>query len=264
VRLLTPQSTLSDANAAVALEVLLKNGRRDIVLMSQGQKPVTIPGVATFDGEFGYISRDGNNVRQASIVGGTKLDAPGVLLNPSRAAYEGTVKAVDYYARTATITGTLPQDGANAVLEIGPPQRRTSYTVTSTAGNKIAFRKGMDLAASRVQAIAADGTIQTVSSIAAEGPAVSGTNAVTHANLGLAVSGDDAVSRWRIGAGSEAKNLRLTGATKPAFKIGDMVRVWEFGPGDTYRLPAWMSVTRDAQGKMTHSGNISGKVKFGK
>jgi hypothetical protein len=250
VRLLTPQSTLSDANAAVALEVVLKNGRHDVVLMSPGQKPVTVPGVGSFDGEFGYVSRDANGVRQASIVGGTRLEAPGVLLTPSKAAYEGTVNAVDYYGKTATVTGALPAAGAGAVLEIGPPQRRTSYTVASTAGNKIVFEKGMDLVASRVQSIAADGALQTVSPIATEG---------------LPVSGEDAVPHWRIGTGSAGNSLKLTGdAQEPSFKVGDMVRVWEFGPGDTYRLPAWMSVTRDAQGKLVQTGNISGKVKFGK
>jgi hypothetical protein len=247
VRLLTPQSTLANADAAVALEIILKNGRRDIVLMSPDKKSVTIPGVTACDGEFGYISRDATGVRQASIVGGTRLEASGVLLLPGKAAYEGTVKSVDYYDRTATIEGTLPERGAGSVLEIGPPQRRTSYTVTSTAGDKIVFRKGMDLGASRIQSIAPDGVSQTVSPIATEG---------------LAVSGDDAVPRWRLGPGSKESTLRLTGSTKtkPAFKVGDMARVWEFGPGDTYRLPAWMSVTRGAQGKLVRDGNISGKV----
>jgi hypothetical protein len=250
VRLLTPQSTLANAQAPVALEVVLKNGRRDVVFMSPGKQAVTIPNVGAFDGEFGYISREGNNVRQASIVSGTRLQAPGVLLNPSRAAYEGTVKAVDYYARTATVTGTLPQQAGGAVLEIGPPQRRTSYAVTSTSRDKITFRKGMDLDASRIQSIGADGSVQTVSPIA---------------NLGLAVSGDDAVPRWRVGAGSAGNTIKLAGTTaKPPFKVGDMMRVWEFGPGDTYRLPAWMTVTRNAQGKWVQAGNISGKVKVGK
>jgi hypothetical protein len=250
VRMLTPQSALANAESVITLEITLKNGRRDLVFMSPGQKPVTLPGVGSFDGEFGYISRDAQGVRQASIVGGTRLDGPGVQLTPRRAAYEGTVKTVDYYARTATVQGTLPQDGAGSVLEIGPPQRRTSYAVTSSGG-KITFRKGMDLGASRIQAITPTGALETVSPIAMEG---------------LAVSTENAVPRWRLAPGSKATTLQLTGNTTPqtAFKVGDMARVWEFGPGDTYRLPAWMSVTRKAQGEWNRAGNTDGQVKVGK
>jgi hypothetical protein len=249
VKLLSPQSALSDFNATVALEVNLKNGRHDVVIVSPGGKMTTIAGV-TSDGEFGYISRDAQGVRQASLVGGTKLQADGVLLTPERAAYEGEVKAVDYWNKTATLSTPLPKDSAGAVLEIGPPQRRTSYTVASANGDQATFLKGMDLCGSRIESFSVDGMPQTATGIA---------------QLGQAVSGDDGVPLWRVGAGSQGSTLQLSGGPAPQSKLkaGEMLRIWEFGPGDQYRLPAWASLTRAADGGYQRAGNVNATARIG-
>jgi hypothetical protein len=249
VKLLSPQSALSDFNATIALEVNLKNGRHDVVIVSPGGKMATIAGV-TSDGEFGYISRDAQGVRQATLVGGTKLEANGVLLTPARAAYEGEVKAVDYWNKTAELSTPLPSDSAGAVLEIGPPQRRTSYTVTSVKGDETTFLKGMDLAGSRIESFSPDGMPQTATEIA---------------QLGQTVSGDDGVPLWRVGAGSKGNTLQLSGGSAPQskLKVGDMVRLWEFGPGDKYRLPAWASLTRATDGGYQRAGNVNAPARIG-
>jgi hypothetical protein len=251
VNLLTPQSTLGLADAPVALEVVLKSGRHDIVYVAANGKATTIPDVGAFSGEFAYLSREGANVRQASLVGGTRLQADGVLLTAEREAFEGEVQAVDYLAKTATMKGPLPTNAVGAVLEIGPPTRRTSYTISGVNGTQVTFRKGMDLAGSRIQSFTATGNLQTVTAIA---------------ESGVTVTSDDQESFWRLGAESKGNTLQLTGGAdaKAALKVGDMVRIWEFGPGDRYRLPAWTSVTRDAQGKVARGGNVSGKVQLEK
>jgi hypothetical protein len=39
--------------------------------------------------------------------------------------------------------------------------------------------------------------------------------------------------------------------------------VWEFGPGDKYRLPAWASFTRVAGGSYQRDGNVSATARIG-
>jgi hypothetical protein len=250
VKLLSPQSTLEDINAPVVIEVDLKNGRRDVIWMGRGGKTVTIPNAGSFDGEFGYISRDAQGVRQATLVGGTRLEADEVLLTSDRAAYEGEVKAVDYWNKTATLSTPLPQGSAGAVLEIGPPQRRTSYTVASVNGGQATFLKGMDLCGSRIESFSSDGMPQTVTEIA---------------QLGQPVSGDDGVPLWRVGAGSEGNTLQLSGGPAPQSKLkaGEMLHIWEFGPGDKYRLTAWASLTRASGGSYQRDGNVNATVRIG-
>lgn len=249
VKLLSPPSALSDFNAAIALEVILKNGRRDVVLLSPGGKTATVAGTS-FNGEFGYISRDAKGVRQATLASGTKLQAEGVLLAPQRASYSGEVKSVDYAAKTATLSVPLPENSAGAVLEIGPARYRTSYTVAASSGDQTTFLRGMDEAGSRIVAMDESGGIRTVSNIA---------------QVGRSVSGDDGVPLWRMGKRGEGRFFKLEGGPDPKtkLKVGDMLRLWEFGPGDKYTLPAWSSVIRGAGGEYSRDGNVAAEVKIG-
>jgi hypothetical protein len=255
VKLLSPRSTLSDVNATVVLEVVLKNGRRDVIFMAPpgGKTPngktTVIQGAGSCDGQFGYISRDAKGVRQATLVGGTRLEADGVLLTPQRASYDGEVQAMDYWNKTATLSTPLPAGSAGAVLEIGPPQRRTSYTLANVQDNKATFLKGMDLLGSRVESFEPDGRARTVSSIA---------------EIGLTASGDDGQPLWRVGKGSQGDQLLLSDGPDPKTKLkpGDMVRLWEFGPGDKYSLPAWASVSRTATGEYSRAGNVPAPAKI--
>jgi hypothetical protein len=107
----------------------------------------------------------------------------------------------------------------------------------------------MDLSGSRIESFDADGKAHTASSIA---------------QIGLPVSGDDGVPLWRIAAGSGGDALTLTGdpEAKSKLKVGEMLRVWEFGPGDKYRLPAWTNVTR-ANTEYSRTGNVAATVKIG-
>jgi len=254
------------AATPVRIEVRLENGRRDVILM----------GSPTRDGplEYGFLSYDARGLRRVVLVG--KALAHGdVAIEAEHGGYTGTVKSVDYYAKRAVLSAPLPATAAGAVIEIGPPTRRTSYTIEKVEGRTVVFRKGMDLAMSRVKAFLDDGTPVLQSLI--------------ERAEGVTATDERFLHWWRVGAPVEARGrstgalaaaggsahptemqpwelaIRLVGrsAPKDVLKGGDAVRLWEFGPGDAWRLPAWIQVTRTEDGRYQANGNVRAKIRIG-
>ena len=251
VRLLIPEQATANAGAAVVFEVALKNGRRDIVYVApRDSKPTTVENVGTFQGEFACVSMDEQGVRQAVLVGGTRLEAKGVFIKSERSAYEGVIESVDYLAKKARLTVSLPKSAAGAVIEIGPAARRTSFTVQSVAEKSVTFRKGMELGASRIRGFTKEGYAVTNLRIAVPG---------------LPVTTEDLACTWRMNPESRNDTLQLTDGPDPKGKlrVGDMLRVWEFGPGDTVRLPVHVNLRRTADGKYEVDANVAATVTVG-
>jgi hypothetical protein len=253
VRLLTPAATLGDAQAAVALEIVLADGRKDVVYAApRDSGATTVPEAGTFQGEFAFVSRDAKGVRQASLAGGTRLQAAGIDVAAEQPAYTGVVQSVDYGTRTAVLSGAMPKEAAGAEIEIGPERRPTSYTLTGAEGNGARFLKGMDFALAFVTEVSAEGLPVVENDI----PVVPG----------MTVTDADARNFWRFGADAKRDRLALEGAPAPreALKPGATLRVWEFGPGDAYRLPVQVNVTRSADGKFTTAANAPARVRMGR
>ena len=243
VRLITPAASLTNAAAPVAVEVTLRDGRRDVICLAQRDRPAAAFEGMTVQGEFGLASFDEKGVRQAALVGGTRLEVKGMTLTTKRAAYEGTIQSIEYFKRTATLSQPLPPEAAGAVIEVGKPPYPTSYALTKAGGADVTFLKGMDFAMSRVVEFSTNGLPVLQSQIAVI--------------PGMTVTDDGYKTFWRFAADANAGRFALVGgpATKDALKLGDAVRVWEIGPGDSYRLPVQVKVVRQADGKYQATGN---------
>jgi len=265
VRLL-PAGPLAAA-ALVRMEVRLEDGRRDVVLMGPPTPDAQL--------EYGFLSFDARGLRQAVLVGGTRLDAEGVSITAERAAYSGTVKSVDYYAKRADLGVALPKAAAGAVIEIGPAARPTSYTIEKVDGTSVVFLKGMDLAMSRAKAFMDDGTPVLQSFIErAEGVTATDEGFRHWWRVGAPVQARGVPTGTLAAAGGSAHPtemqpwelaLNLVGqpAPKDALRPGDAVRLWEFGPGDAWRLPAWVHVVRRKDGRYRAAANVRAKIRIG-
>jgi hypothetical protein len=247
-RLLTPAGALTNTASAVAVEVTLANGRRDIVCLAPRDAPAVAVDGLTAQGEFAFASFDERGVREAALAGGTRLEAKGLTLTTEKAAYEGTIKAIDYLKRTATLSQPLPPEASNAVIQVGSPAYPTSFTLSRAAGSEVTFLKGMDFAMSRVVEYGTNGLPVVQSAI----PVIPG----------MTVTDDDFKTFWRFAPEASASALSLTGgpAPKDVLKPGDAVRVWEIGPGDSYRLPVQIKVERQADGTLRATGNATSAV----
>jgi hypothetical protein len=251
VRLLTPAASLASATAPVAVEVTLRDGRRDVVYLAMRDTGPTTAGGVTVQGEFGLVSFDAKGVQQAVLAGGTRLEAKGMTLTTEKAAYEGTIKSIDYFKRTATLSQPLPPEAAGAEIEVGKPPYPTSCTLAKAGGTDVTFLKGMDFAMSRVVEFSTNGLPVLQSAITVI--------------PGMTVTDDGYKTFWRFAPDAGAGNLALVGAPAPkdVLKPGDTVRVWEVGPGDAYRLPVQIKVVRQADGKYQATGNAAATVKSG-
>ena len=274
VRLLTSEKSLTDSLAPVAFEVTLINGRRDIIYLAPREAGETlVPGAGTFQGEYALVSYDAAGVRQAALAGGTKLAATGISITTETPAYTGTIRSIDYRKRTAEFSNPLPPEAANAVLEIGPDHRPTSYALTQANGTKVQFLQGMDFAMSRVAEITTDGLQQPDALSQAASWRLDPHTPVEQPVLrtplnvipGMTVTDDRGQAYWKWAPEATKTNLVLAGATAPqsVLKEGDAVWVWEIGPGDPYRLPVQVNVVRQADGQYKTTANAPVKVRTG-
>jgi hypothetical protein len=245
VRLLTPEASLKHASSSVAIEVVTFGGRRDVICMAGRQSPAATLEGMTFHGEYAMVSFDEKGLRQAALAAGTKLDVKDLTITTDRPAYEGTVKSIDYDARTAELSAPLPKEAANAVIEVGSTGRPTTYTLTSAEGTRVAFDKGMDLYMSHVVEFNAEGL-----------PVLQMAGTLTG---GLTATDDNCKTWWKLaadpGTPSEGVRLEQGPAAQGALTTGDALRVWEIGPGDAYRLPVVINIVRQAGGEFRTVAN---------
>ena len=253
IRMLTPAGTPRDANAPVAMEIHLgpKAGNRiDVVYIApRDSKATEIPGVGTIEGEYALISRDAKGIRQVTLSGGTKLITKDCTIQTALAAYEGKIQSVNFRTHTLTLAGVLPESTQGQVMEVGPGCRPTAYMLAKVQGTQVQLDKGMDLAASRVTSINDDGTIETKTPLAFEGHTL---------------SDDSGKNVWRVGEYKSEAGLKLIGSAdvKSTIHAGDMLWVWEVGPGDAYRLPIKINVRRDQQGQYKVESNTSATIQI--
>lgn len=127
---LTIAANEKDWQRAVALKVETVNGHDDLLIADgRPEKIRSIPGQVRFAGAFGYLSKDGQGLRAASITGGTVLESPQIRLKVERAAWTGNITAVDYLNKQITIDQAWPAREAEFLTEIGHKNKATAYTI---------------------------------------------------------------------------------------------------------------------------------------
>jgi hypothetical protein len=122
------------ALAPVAVEVKTKNGHSDILYSSGVAGRLTdVEGGFRADGLFACVSRDGDGVRLAEIVGGSQLRAPDMEIEVTAPAYEARVTSVDYAAERLTVDKPFPVALSGEEALVGSPANWTSFTLAEVA-----------------------------------------------------------------------------------------------------------------------------------
>jgi hypothetical protein len=245
-RELTVSDNDLDADRAVAIEVKTQNGHTDVCFADGRPDRLrnTPEAELKVAGEFAFYSIDQDGLRQATLVGGRTLESPLVRIATDRAERRGTVTRVDYPARKMWIDQSWPARGAESVLEVGVPEHWTTYTVTEVEpqsdGSMLTLRRGGDYFRSLIEKI--DGPESVVA--ATLRPLV---EPIDHNRAGWVASDDDAKIFWRATYLGEGR-FRLDGppVAEEAFGQTPVLRLWEYGVGDTVRQSTSVSLRRAA------------------
>ncbi len=245
VRSLDVAANEADAERAVAVEVKLADGRAD-VCFADG-RPDTLRRVTRGDatlqvaGESAFYSEDTRGPRQATLVGGTRLEAPGLRLSlPMRERTARVVRA-DYLGRTIWIDKRWPATAAQ-VLEIGLPGRMTSVTALKVesdgGGSRMTLENGADFYRAQVESVDTEKGIVTCAL------GITMTQRPGIDRLWVA-SNDDRTQFWRADY-LDNRRFQLSGApiTRDSFGKANALRLWEYGAGDTVRQSVFASLRR--------------------
>jgi hypothetical protein len=271
MRILTDKAGIDTHDSPVAIEVRLKNGRRDIICMApRNSKAYEVPGVGTVQGEYAYLSYDDKGLRQATLGGGTQITTDTLTLTSPRAAWEGTIKSFNMLERTIELDVDMPLEIAGSVVEIA---NRTSYAITGVDGKTITTMKDFSAGMSRIKGFLPDGNPYT--------------NAALALVPGVAVTTGDLSKFWTVGKlydllpsdkawfrGGNAhpaeippigKGVPLVGKLKPSEHMKKGGRLWllEFAPGSAIRLPVRVNLMRQADGSYKAAANVAAKIKVG-
>ena len=246
-----------DARRAVAVEISLKNGTTDWCFADGRPERVRRVDPLTVAGEFVYYSTDGGGLRQVTLSGGTIVESPDVKLSLASGMRTGKVVRVDYAKRRLWIDTKWPAREGERAFEIGVAGRKTTYTASRWAsageGTVLTVTHGADYFRSRVTDVnPADGTVTCALGIAL------GRKPGLEKNW---VASDEKATRfWRADFLGDGR-FRLKGApvSWDAFGNARVLRLWEYGVGDTVRQPTFASLRRVRKGvyRLEADGEVS-------
>jgi hypothetical protein len=243
-RLLPIVNNEADARRAVAVEVKTANGHTDLCFADgRPQKAREIANMdLTVSGEFAYYSTDDQGFRQATLVGGTILDAPGIKLKTARRERIGTVSKVDYSIRTVWLDQQWPARDVPGVFEIGLPGHKTSYTALNVApdndGTRITVENGADyFRAPIVDINPQDSTVKCALGLTM--------NPRPGTDKNWVASDDDMTTFWRADVvGDKTFRLQPGPINQEMFGKAGVLRLWEYGVGDMVRQSTFVSIRR--------------------
>jgi hypothetical protein len=247
VQLLPVDDNEDNALRAVAVEVKTANGHTD-VCFADGRPPTTRRmGNLKISGEFAYLSRDEQGLRQATLVGGTLLEGPDIRLEPTHAERTAKVLEVDYFGRWIRIDDTWPASREEQLLEIGalPENAPTAYTTGYTAetvepqasGTRIRFVRGADLYRSRIESVdESSGSVTCALGVPTP---------VLGVTQGFVASNEALTKFWRVES-VDGKRFHLVGdpVRQKDFAPHGALRLWEYGVGDRVRQSTSVSLRR--------------------
>ena len=262
-KLLPIDANETDALRAVAVEVTTKNGRTDLCFADgRPEKARKVSGVeCRVSGEFGFVSRDAQGLRQATLTGGTLLEAPGIRIAAAKREYTGRVTKVDYLKKTLLLDSPWPAASVGRPFEIGEGARRTTITSSAItpegAGCRIAVTRSADFYRSPITNVLPD-------EMRVDGAL--GMPAGRGDATGMTLSNDSLSKIWKV-ASAKGNSFTVDGpVTAPDFAPSERVRLWSYGVGDPVRLPTFASVRRldvggwEVQGDTDLEVTLAGKV----
>jgi len=237
-----------DSQRAVAVEVRTRNGHRD-VCFADG-RPDRVRTVAeaglTVAGEFAFYSTDTDGLRQATLVGGRRLETADLRLVPTAAERVGQVVRADYLAKRLWIDQPWPARRTPAVFEIGVPGHQTTYTALSVeaaeGGSVLMLDRGADYFRSQIAEVnSAERVVTTTLRPLVE--------QIDHDRDGWVASDDRQKTFWRAKyLGNRRFQLSGPNVDQGGFGPAGVLRVWECGAGDQVRQSTSVSLRRLARG----------------
>jgi len=253
LKMLEVEKNETDAQRAIAVEVKTRNGSTDVNLADGRPGTTRKMGSITFAGEYGLVSKDEKGVRQATLCGGTILGSSDVKIAAATREYTATVIKVNYLKKQITLDKPLPAASTGRSFQIGTPEKWTSFTSAKIEGPTVTVTHGADFLRSTVSEVAPDGTSLTVSLA----PTLGFGNLLPTG--GWTVTNDDATKTWRPTEIAGNKYTFDIPVTMEDFGNPPVLRVWEYGVGDTVRLSTFLSVRRVEAGYEV-TGDVDGEV----
>lgn len=259
-KLLEVERNEADALRAIAVEVKMPNGRVDLCFADgRPEQERKIPAAACrISGEFGFLSRDARGVRQASLTGGTLLDAPGIRLAVAQRAHTGRLVEVDYAKKTLRLDAAWPAASAGRAFEVGAGPNRTTITSASLvpegAGCRVTVTRSADFYRAALDKVSRDERVVVGALDLPQGRG----NAE-----GMTLSNDSLTKTWRVER-SQGPRFVLDGPVSPAdFEPSKRIRLWAYGRGDPVRLPTFASVRRLDEGGWEVQGDADLEITIG-
>ncbi len=234
----------TDAQRAVAVRLKTVNGHQDLCFADgRPEKERVVAGVKVA-GEFAYLSRDADGLRQATLVGGTLLDGAGVTLRVAAREHTGTIIGVDYRKKAFQIDQPWPTlAGRDRIFEVGRPGSMTQFTAVKVTadgtGARVTALRSADQYLSRVESVQEDGVV--MARVGMGSP-----------RKELHLSNEDGTKTWR-GDYLGSNRFKLTSGNVSAEDFGENggLYVWDYGIGDTVRQPTQVNLRRTAPGVYT-------------
>jgi hypothetical protein len=259
-RELTVTGNEPDARRAVAIEVRTRNGHRDVCFADgrpDQSRRIADAGV-TVAGEFAYYSTDAGGLRQATLVGGRRLETAELRLVPAAAERTGRVVRADYLSKRLWIDRAWPARRTTGAFEIGVPGHQTTYTALAVApaegGSLLTLDRGADYFRSQIAEVNAAAGIVTTSLR----PLV---EQVDHDRDGWVASDDEQRTFWRAKyLGNRRFQLTGPAVTPAAFGSAGVLRLWECGVGDRVRQSTAVSLRRLPDGDFELTTDVAVKL----
>jgi len=246
---------------AVAVEVKTANGHTDVCFADArpDQTRTILEAGMNVAGEFAYLSTDGEGLRQATLVGGTLLATPHVRIEAAEAGREARVVKVDYLKKTLWLDKAWPERAKPLAFEIGLAEggHMTTYTATQVGhvqgGSVVALQRGADAYRSEVLEAAADGTVTCT---------LKPLSQYVRGNRKGWVASDDQASRFWRADHIDMGTFKLSGGavSREAFGKAGVLRLWEYGVGDTARHRTSVSLRRVAPGRFELEADVAVKL----
>jgi hypothetical protein len=255
-----------DGRRAVAVEVLTKDGRRDLCFADGRPGKTRRAGEAAVSGEFAFVSADGKGLRQASLTGGTLLETPRIVLKPASRERSGRVTGVNYPGKSMDLDTPWPPGYLKGrSFEVGTGRHWTTFTIEDAIGPSLKVRGGADYYLSRVIDVdPAKGEVTCGIGFAPLGGAP-----CPGLDRDWAATNESLTKSWRAeylgGSRDEGRyTFRLTGGPvgREDFGEGGGFRLWEYGPGDTVRQATWVTVRRIEDGLYEAEGDVETEIGF--
>ncbi|MCL4201898.1 MAG: hypothetical protein KJ000_05345 [Pirellulaceae bacterium] len=241
-RQLAVQPNEADARRAVAVEVKTAAGHTDVCFADgrpDQMRSIQDAGLKVA-GEFAYYSVDDRGLRQATLTGGRSLVSPLVRIETEADQRRSVVTRVDYLQRQMWVEPSWPARSTTGFVETGIPGHWTSYTITGVVddgdASRLSLLRGGDYFRSPIEHVDADSATVT----ATLRPLV---ESIDHHRAGW-VASDDAARVFARAEYLGAGRFRLEGDLTDHLAEGDILRLWEYGVGDTVRQSTTVSLRR--------------------